>query len=107
MKKTAALTCAALTCVAFGVTACGTTSTPNDNAAAVAVSSDPLGDYMDANAATFKAEFCDNYSLLLDAGWNNETIYSEVDAGGFFEGWPSGVSHHDAFIRMVRWCYAN
>jgi len=77
-----------------------------DDSATVATPSqeDVINEAIAANPE-FAHGFCDNYFTLIDQGWNNETIYSELDAAGTFDDFP--VDSHDAFHARVKWCYHN
>ena len=93
--------------IAIGVSACGTTT--NNSPAPVgdassAVSAVTPEDLVDQNPGVAQM-FCTNYFSLVNQGWNNETIYSELDAAGTFDGWDFDTKA--IYEALIRWCYNN
>lgn len=93
--------------IAIAVSACGTTNSVSpvsaDSSAAVDTPA-TAEEILDAHPEAAMTA-CEGYNALVDQGWNNETIYSELEAAGTFDGWT--IDSHEAFGALTRWCYSH
>ena len=106
MKKLIMLAVVAVL-LGLSATACTATDTGSPESAddeSAAVSDDPFGDYFDAHPPT---EICTGYMGLVAHGWNNDTIYDELNAGGAFDQYDLGDTQRPFYDRLVKWCYQN
>lgn len=83
----------------------GAVSSCGDSSASKSSSSEPsLEQLIATDPAT--PTICEGYFSLVNRGWNNDSIYDELNAGGAFEGYlgNSGRTYFDA---LVKYCYQN
>ena len=65
----------------------------------------PMNKFFNAHYGTTQ-KMCQFYNTLVNAGWTDGNIYTQLKDGGAFRNYP-GSSGHVMFYSLIRWCYAH
>lgn len=111
MKKI--LIIAALVILCGSLAACSGTSSsssspssPAPSAPAPSASPEPTLDDLFTQKYQTTKTMCTLYFSLVNQGWTDPEIYTQLEDGGGFDGYP-GDSGQVMFHALIKWCYAN
>jgi hypothetical protein len=104
MKAILVITLVLVACTFAGCAGTTSSSSSQDSSAVVEDSAPTMEDILDAHVSDSMV-LCDNYYSLVNQGWTDDEIFTQLNNAGAFDGYNG--TGDEFFHAMIRWCYKN